>query len=148
MRKAEEMADKINLLEWEEAVNTAFVENSPCLLSSADKEGNPDIAFKGSMMVFDGEHIAWWERSLAEQIAQVAENPKVVMLYRNGERKLNLRFYGTAEFHKEGPMKDAIRAKVIPQEAARTPNGEGFAVSVRVDRVRSGGNVVQERDGA
>ncbi|MSQ24623.1 MAG: pyridoxamine 5'-phosphate oxidase family protein [Chloroflexi bacterium] len=143
-----EPAKPINLLEWEEAVNKGLEEGSPCVLASADKDGCPDIAFKGSMMIFDGDHIAWWERALAEQIAQVADNPNIVMLYRNGERRLNLRFYGKAEFHKEGPMRDAIRAKVIPQEAARTPNGEGFAVAVRVDRVRANANTVQERPGA
>ena len=142
------MSDKINLTEWQDAVNCAFEEGSPCLLASADNKGMPDIAFKGSMMIFDEEHIAWWERSLAEQAAQVAENPNIVMLYRNAERRLNLRFYGVATLHHDGPMRAAIREKVIPAEKARTPNEEGFAVSVRVDRVRSGANAIQEREPA
>lgn len=136
----------IDLVEWEEAVNKAFEEGTPCVLASAGADGQPDIAFKGSMMIFDKDHIAWWERSLAEQIAQVAENPHIVMLYRSGERRVNLRFYGEATFHKEGPMRAAIHAKVIEAEKAKDPEQKGFAVIVRVDRVRSGSNTVQERE--
>ena len=139
----------INLLEWEEALNSAFTDGKPCLLVSADTEGHPDIAFKGSMMIFDGEHLAWWERSLAEQIAQVEQNPNVTVLFYNRDRGLQpLRFYGVATLHQDGPMKEAIYAKVIPQEKAKDPDLKGFAVSVQVNRVRAGSNTAQEREGA
>src|SRR4051794_9178157 len=67
----------IDLSKFEEAVNSALADGNPCLVAAADKSGQPDIAFKGSAMVFDGEHMAWWERSLSEQIEQVSQNPKV-----------------------------------------------------------------------
>lgn len=135
----------INLLEWQEPLNKAFEEGKTCILASADPEGNPDIAFKGSMMIFDAEHLAWWERSLAEQIAQVEKNPNVVVLYYNRDLRLNLRFYGKATLHHDGDMRKAIREKVVEAEKARDPEEKGFAVSVLVDRVRSGSNTVQER---
>lgn len=138
----------INLLEWQEPLNKAFEEGKTCILASADQDGNPDIAFKGSMMIFDEEHLAWWERSLAEQIGQVEQNPNVVVLYYNRDLRLNLRFYGVATLIHEGPMRKAIREQVIDAEKARTPNEEGFAVSVRVDRVRAGGATVQQRESA
>jgi hypothetical protein len=136
----------INLTEWQEPLNKAFEEGKTCILASADATGQPDIAFKGSMMIFDEDHMAWWERSLAEQIAQVEENPKVVIHYYNRDLRLNLRFYGVATLHREGPTKDAIYAKVIPQEKEKDPEHQGFAVSVQVNRVRAGSNTVQERD--
>ena len=138
----------INLLEWREPLNKAFEEGKTCIIASAGEDGQPDMAFKGSMMIFDGEHLAWWERSMAEQAADIEKNPKVVVFYYNRDLRLNLRFYGEAAIHQDGPMRSAIREKVIDAEKARTPNEEGFAVSVRVDRVRSGGNTVQEREGA
>lgn len=136
----------IDLSEWEEAVNKALEDGNPCLLVSADKEGHPDVAIKGSMMIFDNEHFAWWERSLAEQIEQVAENPHVAVFYRSIERRIVLRIYGEATLHKDGPMKEAIHAKVVEPEKQKDPEMKGFAVSVRVDRVRVGSNTVQERD--
>ena len=45
----------IDLSEWEEALNHAFEEGKTCMLVSANKDGQPDIAFKGSMMVWDRE---------------------------------------------------------------------------------------------
>lgn len=138
----------INLIEWQESLNKAFEEGKTCILASAGADGHPDLAFKGSMMIFDEENLAWWERSLAEQIADIKENPNVVVLYYNRDLRLNLRFYGVATLHEDGAMRKAIREKVIDAEKARTPNEEGFAVSVRVDRVRAGSNVVQEREGA
>ena len=138
----------INLIEWQEPLNKAFEEGKTCILASADETGQPDIAFKGSMMIFDEDHLAWWERSLAEQIAQVEKNPNVVVFYYNRDLRLNLRFYGTAELHHDGPMKEAIYEKVIPQEKSKDPELKGFAVSVRINRVRAGSNTVQEREGA
>ena len=56
-----------------------------------------------------------------EQIKQVEANPNVVVMYYSRERRLQLRFYGVATVHKEGPIRDAIRASTIPVEIDR-PN--------------------------
>lgn len=138
----------IDLLEWQEAVNSALMDGNPCILATNDGEGRPDIAFKGSMMIFDGEHLAWWERSLGEQIAQVEQNPNVVVLYRSAPRKLTLRFYGQATIHKEGPLREEVMERTIPIELEKDPERKGYGVIVQVDRVRSGSNTIQERDGA
>ncbi len=137
----------IDLSKFEEAVNSALADGNPCLLAAADKSGQPDIAFKGSMMVFDGEHIAWWERSLAEQIEQVAANPKICVLYRSTARGMLLRFYGEAEIHKDGPVRDQIMAKTVQAELDKDPDRKGYGVLVRVDRVRLAGKTLQEREG-
>ncbi len=138
----------IDLSKFSEAVNVAFEEGTPCILVSADKDGYPDVAFKGSMMVFDDQHLAWWERSLAEQIEQVAQNPHVVVLYRSPKRGMVLRFYGDATLHREGQMREDVMKRVIPQELEKDPERKGFAVTVQVNRVRLSGNTIQTRDGA
>ncbi len=137
----------IDLSKFAEAVNSAFDEGNPCILVSADKNGYPDVAFKGSMMVFDGDHLAWWERSLAEQIKQVEENPHVAVLYRSPKRGMLLRFYGDATLHREGQMREDVMKRVIPQELEKDPERKGFAVTVQVNRVRLSGNTIQTRDG-
>jgi hypothetical protein len=138
----------IDLSKFAEAVNVAFEEGTPCVLVSANKDGYPDVAFKGSMMVFDDQHLAWWERSLAEQIEQVAANPHVVVLYRSQKRGMVLRFYGDATLHREGQMREDVLKRVIPQELEKDPERKGFAVVVQVNRVRLSGNTIQTRDGA
>jgi hypothetical protein len=138
----------IDLSKFAEAVNVAFEEGNPCVLVSCDKNGYPDIAFKGSMMIFDNDHLAWWERSLAEQIEQVAANPHVAVLYRSPKRGFLLRFYGDATLHREGPMREEVMKRVIPQELEKDPERKGFAVVVQVNRVRLSGNTIQTREGA
>ena len=134
----------IDLTEWQEAVNKALEDGTPCLLATANQAGQPDIAIKGSMMIFDKEHFAWWERSLAEQILQVEENPHVVIFYRNGRNLM--RVYGDATIHKEGPTREAIHDKTIDVEKQKDPEKKGYGVLVQVNRVRMGSNTVQERD--
>ena len=135
----------INLLEWQEAVNRAFEDRTTCQLATADGEGHPDIAFKGSIQIFDQEHMAWWERTLGEQIEQVQQNPNVVIFYYNRDRKMNLRFYGVATIHETGATREAIRERTIPVEIAKDPENKGYGVLVRIDRVRSGSGTIQER---
>src|SRR5215208_2114910 len=68
----------IDLSKFEEQVNSAMEKGMTCLLATQDPDGYPDIAFKGSIQVFDKDHLMWWERTLGEQIAQVEKNPRVV----------------------------------------------------------------------
>jgi general stress protein 26 len=135
----------IDLSKFEEAVNNALADGNPCLLAAADESGHPDIAFKGSMMVFDSEHLAWWERSLSEQIAQVEANPHVAVLYRSTARGMFLRFYGDATIYKDGPMRDQIMAKTVAAELEKDPERKGYGVLVTVNRVRLAGKTLQER---
>jgi len=141
----------VDLTQWSEAINHALEEGTPCLLATADDAGYPDIAFKGSMMVFDKDNLAWWERSLAEQIEQVAKNPHIVVLYRNTkeDRRIpHMRIYGDATLHRSGEMREQVMSRTIQRELDSDPERKGFAVVVQVNRVRFGRNTVQERKGA
>ncbi len=141
----------IDLTQWADAINHALEEGTPCVLATADDKGYPDIALKGSMMVFDKDHLAWWERSLAEQIEQVAKNPHIVVFYRNpteGRRIPHMRLYGDAVLHRAGDMREQVMSRTVQRELDADPERKGFAVVVQVNRVRIGRNTVQERKGA
>ena len=135
----------IDLTEWAEQINTARLKNMSCLLATQNPDGYPDIAFKGSMMVFDKDHLAWWERTLGEQIAQVETNPRVVVNFRNDETRQQLRYYGTAEIHKDGAVREAIMGRTLQIELDADPDRKGYGVLVRVDRVRLGRAMIQTR---
>jgi len=139
---------EIDLTQWSDAINNALEEGTPCLLATADDHGYPDIAFKGSMMVFDKDHLAWWERSLAEQIEQVAKNPHIVVLYRNTkeDRRIPImRLYGDATLYRSGDMREQVMGRTVQRELNADPERKGFGVVVQVNRVRIGRNTVQER---
>ena len=41
-------------------IDPALANGCPCILATVSGSGEPDIGYKGSMMVFDDEHLAYW----------------------------------------------------------------------------------------
>ncbi len=124
-----------DLTEYSDAMNSALAEGAPCVLATVDREGNPDIGFKGSMMVFDKERLAYWERTRGRHLSNLLQSPKVAVMYFNRERKLHLRFFGRATLYEEGPMREQVMARVVAPELERDPEREGAAVLIDVDTV-------------
>jgi predicted pyridoxine 5'-phosphate oxidase superfamily flavin-nucleotide-binding protein len=129
-----------------DAVNSALAEGVPVVVATASKDGHPDLAFKGSTMVFDSEHLAFWERSFGETLANIQQNPHVCLLYRSRERAVAWRFYGVAEIHTDGDLRRQVMERVVQAELDRDPERKGMAVMVRVDRVIQGRDVIMQRD--
>ena len=137
----------IDLTEMASFIDTAFVDKVPCFLATADAGGMPDIGPKGSMMVFDKDHLAYWERTQRVHLKNVQENPKVCVLYFNQDTKQRMRFYGTVAIHSSGPVRAKILPRVIKPELERDVNKTGYGILVRVDKVVTiTGEVIQERD--
>jgi len=136
----------IDLSEMAEPVNSALAEGNVCLVGTASETGMPDIAFKGSTMVFDKDHLAFWERSGGQTLANLQANPQVCVLYRSRERGVAWRFYGHAELHRAGDLRQQIMDRTVEIELSRDPERTGVAVLIRVDRIVAGRQVIQSRD--
>jgi hypothetical protein len=109
-------------------------------------DGQPDVALKGSLMVWDAEHLAWWERGHGETEAAVRADPHVAVLVRNLVRdKRSLRFYGEARVVDDPELRERIWERVVQVEKDTDPEKAGVAVLVRVDRVRAGKFDIQRR---
>ena len=146
MAQAAAPAD-IDLSKWADEIYAAREKNMSAQLVSQDPDGYPDVSYKGSMMVFDKDHLAWWERSLGESLAQYEKNAKVAVTYRNNETRVWLRFYGVAEVHKDDAVRQQIMDRTVQVELDADPERKGFGVLMRVDRVRLARNSIQERKG-
>ena len=128
-------------------VNNALENRNPCLLATASAKSEPDVALRGSMMIYDREHLAYWERSRNESLANLGENPRVVVFFRSQETRALWRFYGVATIYKQGEeLRDKIMSRVVERELASDPDRLGLGVMIKVDRVRQGNNVLMERD--
>ncbi len=132
--------------EMKAAFSTALKDMSPVLVASAGKLGMPDIAYKGSSMVFDDEHLAFWERAHGTTLQNISENGQVCLLYRNAATRLSWKFFGVAELHREGPMRDAIMSRTIEFELGRDPDRKGVGVLIRVDSVMQAGKEIMRRE--
>ena len=130
--------------EMREALDRALPESTPCMIATASGDGRPDIAFKGSMIVFDPEHLAYWERSKGQTLRNVEENPNVCVLYRSRERG-TWKFVGEATIHREGELRERVKARTPEAELNRDPGHAGYAVLVKVNLVISRGQVLQQR---
>ena len=135
--------------DFREHLDSALANGRACVVATASLDGQPDVGPKGSMMVLDADHLAYWERMRQETLHNVEENPRVVVYYADPPSRTYWRFYGTAKVHKEGVMREQIMARTVQAELDRDPKRAGYGVLVRVDRVATlGGNVLQEREGA
>jgi hypothetical protein len=104
------------------------------------------VALKGSLMVWDKDHLAWWERAKRETHGALASNPKVAVFVRNPTRdKRTLRFYGEATVVDDPDLTQRIWDRVLQVEKDMDKDRQGVAVLVRVDRVRAGPFDIQRR---
>lgn len=123
-------------------IHSAWADDCVCLLGTVGKDG-PNISPKGSLIVFDDEHLAYWERSKRKALENLGHDPRVVVVYSNmkaaREGKIQsacLRFYGRATVHAEGPMKDAIFARLLEREQKHDGADQGVGVLIKIERAQ------------
>ncbi len=121
-------------------IDNAWDDGYPCLLATTGSAG-PNISPKGSMLVFDDQHLAYWERSKKVALENLGADKRVVMMYSNFKAQRDgvlesgfLRFWGTAELHESGPVHQAIFAKLSKREQEHVGADTGIGVLIRIDR--------------
>jgi hypothetical protein len=121
-------------------LHNAWADDHVCLVGTVGPDG-PNISPKGSLIVFDDEHLAYWERSHRKALENLKRDPRVVVVYSNMKafrdktlQSAVLRFYGRASVHEDGPVKDAIFAKLLPREQTHDGADKGFGVLIKLDR--------------
>lgn len=81
----------------------------------------------------------------SETLRKIQENPHVCVLYRNPETRQSWPFYGEAEVLTNGPVREQIMQRVNQFELAQDPERTGYAILIRVDRVRARNETIMER---
>jgi hypothetical protein len=121
-------------------INNAWADGCPCMLATVGADG-PNISPKGSMLVFDDQHLAYWERSKKKALENLQHDKRVVMMYANFKAQRDgvlpngfLRFWGTAEMHEAGPIHDAIFARLTKREQEHVGADTGIGVLIEIDR--------------
>jgi uncharacterized protein len=127
-------------------INNALTEGNPVMVATASGSGMPDLVFKGSMMVFDTEHLAYWERALGTTLQNLKDNPQACVMYRNPQTRTVWKMFGVAELHASGETRDAVMGRTIQLELDRDPDRKGVAVVIRIDRVLEAGKETMRRD--
>ncbi len=84
-----------------------------------------------SVLVFDQETLAYWERSRRSALDNIAGNPQVVIFYNNPEKRIRWRFNGTATVYEHGEIRDKVMSRTVQGELDRDPERQGVAVPLR-----------------
>lgn len=120
----------------------AWEDGYPCLVGTAGPDG-PNISPKGSVILFDDEHLAYWERSKRKALENLGHDRRVIVLYANFKAQREgvldsgfLRFYGKAELHETGAIRDAIFARLSKREQEHKGAETGIGVLIRIERAQ------------
>ena len=71
----------------------------------------------------------------------------MVILYRNTDKRISWRFYGTATVHDGDAVREDVMSRTVQAELDRDPDRQGVAVVVRLNKIAElSGNVLQTRD--
>jgi hypothetical protein len=121
-------------------IYNAWTDGAPCLVATTGPHG-PNISVKGSMLVFDDEHLAYWERSKRGALENLDHDKRVCVMYANFKAQRDgvlesgfIRFYGTAELHESGPIHDKIFKMLTPREQTHVGADTGIGVLVKIER--------------
>jgi uncharacterized protein len=121
-------------------IRSAWDDGAPCLVATNGPDG-PNISPKGSMVVYDDNHLAYWERSKRQALVNLGHDKRVCVMYANFKAQRDgvlesgfLRFWGTAEMHESGPIREAIFKLLLPREQTHVGADTGIGVLVKIDR--------------
>lgn len=96
---------------------------------------------KGSMIVFDDTHLAWWERSKCAVLENLSHDKRVCVMYANFKAQRDgvldsgfLRFFGSVELHESGSVREAIFAKLLPREQTHAGAEAGIGVLIKIEK--------------
>jgi hypothetical protein len=125
-----------------EPISKAFPANV-CLVGTVLPNGYAQVSPRGSVLVFDDEHLMLWERGKGSTTENMHDGSKVTVFFRDPKLRESgvlpaggvARFYCTAKIHKTGPIVDQVWAKLIQPEKDRDAEKKGFAVLLAVDKV-------------
>jgi hypothetical protein len=147
------MPVKINEM-MQRVLSLAFSDGVPPLVGTVMQDGRPQISPKGTLAVYDSEHLCFWERSFRTSYGALSDNPKVVVYYRNqaraqemGIRNGALRFHGIARLAEPGSERDRIWDLSPAAEQQRDPEKKGVGFIIRVDVIEDlAGQVIMQRE--
>jgi predicted pyridoxine 5'-phosphate oxidase superfamily flavin-nucleotide-binding protein len=101
--------------------------------------GYPQVSPRGSVQVYDDNHLSTWERGTGNTDADIRDGAAVTFVYSNPELREQgmffVRLYGKATVHKSGPVYDKVFDRLIEAEKGKDPDKKGFAILVEIEKV-------------
>jgi hypothetical protein len=111
-----------------------MIEGQLAFVGTADRDGKPNVAPKGSMRLEDEETLVFSEGIGKKTLQNLRENPNVTVAYVDLEKIDGYQFKGKAEILEEGPLFDKSvkisekRGKPKPKAAVKIKIAEIYSL--------------------
>ena len=119
-------------------IRSAWDDGYPLLVATTGPLG-PNIAPKGSMIAYDDEHLAWWERSKKGVLDNLGHDRRVCIMYANFKAQRDgvlesgfIRFFGQVELIESGPVHQKIFSLLLPREQTHVGADPGIGAFVLI----------------
>ncbi|WP_101947628.1 pyridoxamine 5'-phosphate oxidase family protein [Mycobacterium sp. 3519A] len=104
-------------------------------VATVNPDGSPNLSPKGSLRVYDDDHVAFMDIASPATIANLSVNPRIEIAVVDFLRRRGYRFSGTAELHEPGsPVHTWLHHWLLELNGPGYPANQ--AVLVNVERVR------------
>ena len=113
-----------------------------CYVATATKDGAPNVSPKGSIAVYDDDHLIFADIMSPGTRKNLRENPRIAIFVCKPDRFQGYQFKGTAELSQDGEIYDML-AKAIKDRKLPVPPPVN-AVKIRVQEVRGLGEARED----
>ncbi|WP_083636380.1 pyridoxamine 5'-phosphate oxidase family protein [Bradyrhizobium sp. AS23.2] len=87
-----------------------------CFVATASKDGTPNVSPKGSLTVWDGDHLAFANIEAPRTMKNINENPKLEVNTIDQISRRGFRFKGTGEIFEKGDVFDHVANDIWNRE--------------------------------
>lgn len=116
-------------------VATAAADGHPIMAGSVGPDGQPELAYYGSIQPFEGDRLVLWARPPAHIAERLTTQPKLTFVYWNRDRRVMARFYGVGHVVEDPARRRAIYDCAPENERERDLEQAGAAIEVELTRV-------------
>ena len=122
-------------------IRSAWDDGAPCLVATQGPNG-PNISPKGSMVVFDHDHLAYWERSKKQALDNLGHDKRVCVIYANFKAQRDgILDFGLFAILRDMPSCTRAGRSVTPSSTLLLPREQthvgadtGIGVLVKIER--------------
>ena len=107
-------------------------ETKPAFVATADSNGLPNVSAKGSIRVFDVNHVLFADVASPRTAANLKENPKVSVIWLDTKGNESCRLWGTAEVLISGDTFDSLSLEFEARDMKIN-----HAILVRIDKIEA-----------
>jgi predicted pyridoxine 5'-phosphate oxidase superfamily flavin-nucleotide-binding protein len=110
-----------------------FIPGKVAWVATADQNGTPNVAPKGSIQVIDDQTLAFADLFSLKTRSALQQNPKVAVAVIEAGQPVGYQFKGRAELLDSGPLYEQVKARF--SEKAPSMPAPAYVVKITVEEI-------------